>query len=85
VTRERDALGRVIFRDANGRLITRERTSTGYLVWRDANGNILRRELIGAVRDDDDKLSKAEKERLKAVRKEEKERLKAVRKTGKSG
>jgi hypothetical protein len=80
VSRERDALGRLIFRDASGRIVTRERTNDGYLIWRDANGTVLRREAIGTRRLDDDKLSKAEKERLKAVRKAEKERLKAIRK-----
>ena len=79
VTRDRDSLGRVIFRDASGRVVTRERTSDGWFIWRDANGNVLRREQVGDRRDDrdsDDKLSKSEKERLKAARKADKHRMK---------
>lgn len=80
VTRERDALGRVIFRDANGRVITRERTNDGWVIWRDANGNVIRQERIGTRDRDGDHLDKSEKERLKEVRKAEKERLKEARK-----
>lgn len=77
LTRERDSAGRVIFRDARGRVVTRERASDGTIIWRDAGGNVLRRDRVGNNRfdgRDDDRLSKAEKERLKAWRKAEKSR-----------
>lgn len=83
VTRERDALGRVIIRDANGRVVTRERTNDGWIIWRDANGNVIRRDRVNDRRgnrgdDDDDRdhdrMSKSEREQEKAARRAERAR-----------